>query len=231
MLSQRLSLSNLVVFSSLTGTLKAAMLLHLNVLTPKGVGAPLSNSVTPVTKLLLRWREGDRDALEQLMPLVYEELRRLARAYLRGERADHTLQSTALVHEAYLRLAGQNPPQWQNRAHFFAIAARVMRRILVDHARARAADKRGSGVCTLALDEALAPAQKINLDVIALDSALTQLAELDDQQSQIVELRFFAGLTIEDTSEALGISPATVKRDWLVARAWLFRALGGKTPA
>jgi RNA polymerase sigma factor (TIGR02999 family) len=190
-----------------------------------------SDPTTSVTTLLFRWREGDREALEQLMPLVYEELRRLARQHLRRERSNHTLQSTALVHEAYLRLAEQDPPQWQNRAHFFAIAAKVMRRILVEHARARGAAKRGSGICTLALDESMGIPQRVNLDVIALDKALTELSELDDQQSRIVELRFFGGLTIEDTSEVLGVSPATVKRDWLIARAWLFRAVTGEALA
>jgi RNA polymerase sigma factor (TIGR02999 family) len=159
------------------------------------------------------------------MPLVYTELRRMAGHHLRRERGDHTLQSTALVHEAYLRLAGQDPPEWQNRAHFFAIAARLMRQILIDHARTRDAKKRGSGACTLILDESISLPQKVNLDVIDLDRALTELSELDGQQSRIVELRFFGGLTIEDTSEVLGVSPATVKRDWLVARAWLLRAM------
>ena len=165
------------------------------------------------------------------MPLVYDELRRLAHHYLRQERSDHTLQSTALVHEAYLRLAGQNPPQWQNRAHFFGIAAHIMRQILVEHARSRGTAKRGGNACTLALDEAVALPQQVNVDVIALDKALQELSELDAQQSRIVELRFFAGLTIEDTSEVLGISPATVKRDWITARAWLFRAMTGEGPA
>ena len=162
------------------------------------------------------------------MPLVYDELRRLARHHLRRERGDHTLQSTALVHEAYLRFAGQNPPEWQNRAHFFAISARLMRQILVDHARARSAAKRGSGVCTLMLDETVALPQKVNIDVIALDKALSELSALDEQQGRIVELRFFGGLTIEDASEVLGVSPATIKRDWLIARAWLFRAITGE---
>jgi RNA polymerase sigma factor (TIGR02999 family) len=133
------------------------------------------------------------------------------------------------VHEAYLRLAGQNPPEWQNRAHFFAIAARVMRQILVEHARARLTAKRGSGAYTLALDESISIPNRVNLDVIALDKALAELSEQDDQQSRIVELRFFSGLTIEDTSEVLGISPATVKREWMIARAWLFRAMTGET--
>lgn len=179
-----------------------------------------------VTELLVRWREGDKEALEDLMPLVYGELRRLAHHYLQRERSDHTLQSTALVHEAYLRLAGQNTPQWQNRAHFFGIAARVMRQILVEYARAHVAAKRGgAGACRLTLDEALDVQQKSDIDVIALDGALSRLNELDPQQSRIVELRFFAGLTIEDTSEVMGISPATVKRDWTSARAWLHREI------
>ncbi|HTS37879.1 MAG TPA: sigma-70 family RNA polymerase sigma factor [Candidatus Solibacter sp.] len=179
-----------------------------------------------VTELLVRWRDGDREALEDLMPLVYGELRRLAGHYLQRERSDHTLQSTALVHEAYLRLAGQNPPQWQNRAHFFGISAHVMRQILVEHARAHAAAKRGGGnTCRITLDSALEIQQKTDVDVIALDAALDRLSDLDPQQSRIVELRFFAGLTIEDTSEVLGISPATVKRDWTSARAWLHREI------
>jgi len=165
------------------------------------------------------------------MPLVYDELRRLAHHYLRQERSDHTLQSTALVHEAYLRLAGQNPPQWQNRAHFFGIAAHIMRQILVEYARGRGAAKRGGGAFRLALDDAIAPPQQLDVDVVELDKALTGLAEFDPQQSRIVELRFFAGLTIEDTSEVLGISPATVKRDWVTARAWLYRAMTGEAPA
>ncbi len=186
---------------------------------------------SPVTQLLVRWRDGDREALEALMPLVYDELRRLAHHYLRQERSDHTLQSTALVHEAYLRLAGQNPPQWQNRAHFFGIAAHIMRQILVEYARGRSAAKRGGIACRLTLDDAVALPQQADVDVVELDRALTGLAKLDAQQSRIVELRFFAGLTIEDTSEVLGISPATVKRDWVTARAWLYRAMTGEAPA
>jgi len=159
------------------------------------------------------------------MPLVYSELRQLAQHYLRQERSDHTLQSTALVHEAYLRLAGKSPPEWQDRAHFFGIAARLMRQILVEHARGRAAAKRGGGGTRITLDESLAIAQQKEIDVILLDKVLRDLAELDAQQGRIVELRFFGGLTIEDTSEVLGISPATVKREWVSARAWLFRAM------
>ena len=183
-------------------------------------------SSSPVTELLVRWRDGDREALESLMPLVYDELRRLAHHYLQRERSDHTLQSTALVHEAYMRLAGQNAPQWQNRAHFFGIAARVMRQILVEYARAHSAAKRGGvGACKITLDESLELAQRTDIDVVALDGALDRLSELDPQQSRIVELRFFTGLTIEDTSEVMGLSPATVKRDWTSARAWLHREI------
>ena len=189
-------------------------------------------STSPVTELLARWRSGDQNALDALMPLVYSELRQLAQHYLRKERSDHTLQSTALVHEAYLRLAGQSPPQWQNRAHFFGIAAHLMRQILVEHARGRAAAKRGGGATRMTLDESLgmsmAIAQQNEVDVIVLDKALQDLTELDAQQGRIVELRFFGGLTIEDTSEVLGISPATVKREWVTARAWLFRAMTGE---
>lgn len=165
------------------------------------------------------------------MPLVYDELRRLARSYLRKERNSHTLQSTALVHEAYLRLKGENLPEWQNRAHFFGIAARIMREILVQHARGRNAAKRGGGDCRLSLDGAVAFSHQSDVDLLELDRALSELAKFDEQQSRIVELRFFSGLSIEDTSEVLGISPATVKRDWVTARAWLYRAMMGKAPA
>jgi len=184
----------------------------------------------PVTDLLVRWREGDRQALDSLMPLVYVELRRLANHYLKRERSDHTLQSTALVHEAFLRLAGQSPPQWQNRAHFFGIAARIMRQILVEYARAHNAEKRGGvNSCKLTLDDAINLPNQVDVDVIALDNALKRLNGLDSQQSRIVELRFFAGLTIEDTSEVMGISAATVKRDWTSARAWLHREIARST--
>ena len=165
------------------------------------------------------------------MPLVYDELRHLAHHYLQRERADHTLQSTALVHEAYLRLAGQNAPQWQNRAHFFGIAAHLMRQILVEYARGHSAAKRGGSACKVTLDEAIVLAPQFDMDVVALDRALIELSDLDAQQGRIVELRFFGGLTIEDTSEVLGISPATVKRDWTTARAWLHRAINGEASA
>ena len=188
-------------------------------------------STSPITGLLLRWREGDRAALDQLMPLIYDELRRLARYYLRRERSANTLQSTVLVHEAYLRLVGENPPEWQNRAHFFGIAARLMREILMEHARRLKAAKRGGGACRLSLDEAIAFPNHPDWDLLELDRALSELAGFDEQQSRIVELRFFSGLTIEDTSEVLGISPATVKREWITARAWLYRSMTGRALA
>lgn len=183
-----------------------------------------------VTRLLVRWSEGDKAALEELMPLVYNELRRLANYYLQRERKDHTLQSTALVHEAFLRLIDQREVRWQNRAHFFGVASQMIRRILVDHARAHQTAKRGGGAYTLALDDALGAEQKRDLDVVALDDALNSLADLDPQQARIVELRFFTGLTIEETAEAVGVSPATVKRDWNTAKAWLFRELSRGAP-
>jgi len=185
------------------------------------------DSANGVTELLVRWRGGDQDALQSLMPLVYAELRRLAQYYLRRERSDHTLSSTALVHEAYVRLAGQNPPEWQNRAHFFGIAARLMRQILIEHARSHSAIKRGGGVGKITLEETQALQEQTSIDIIALDGALDRLTAMDAQQGKIVELRFFGGLTIEDTSEVLGISPATVKRDWITARAWLHREITG----
>ena len=167
------------------------------------------------------------------MPLVYDELRRLARHYLQRERDDHTLQSTALVHEAYLRLVGRDAPQLHNRAHFFGVAAHLMRQILVDHARNHQAAKRGGpNSFKVTLDSALELPQELEAaNLIALDSALQRLSDLDPQQSRVVELRFFAGLTIEDTSEVLGISPATVKRYWTTARAWLHREIAGGAPA
>lgn len=178
-----------------------------------------------VTRLLTDWRGGDQQALEQLAPLVYDELRRLAGRYLRRERVNHTLQSTALVHEAYLRLIDQSRVQWQNRAHFFGVAAQMIRRILVDHARGHQAAKRGAGVARLSLDEALDASAPRDLDLVALDDALATLAQLDPQQSRIIELRYFGGLSIEETAEVIGVSPATVKREWASARAWLFREL------
>jgi RNA polymerase sigma factor (TIGR02999 family) len=179
----------------------------------------------PVTQLIRKWRAGDQEALQALIPLVYNELHRLARHYLRGERPDHTLQSTALVHEAYLRLVDQGPFQIQNRPHFVAVAARLMRQILVDHARGHRAAKRGDG-SKLALDDAMDFPQAQTVDVIALDDALTDLSRLDERQGRIVELRFFGGLSIEETAGVLGISPATVKREWAAARAFLASEMG-----
>jgi len=178
-----------------------------------------------VTELLVRWRGGDKAALDALMPLVYSELRRIANRYLQGERSDHTLQSTALVHEAYVRMTNQQLPQWQNRAHFFAVAAQLMRQILVDHARTHRASKRGGDVYKLALEDAEEQRQPVDVDVVALDDALKTLAAMDSQQSRVVELKFFGGLSNEDTAEVLGVSTSTVKRDWTTARAWLFREL------
>ncbi len=175
-----------------------------------------------VTELLLDWNRGDKGALERLMPLVYEELRQLARRQLAPELPGHTLQSTALVHEAYLRLVDQDRVQWQNRAQFFAVAAQLIRRILVDHARRRHAGKRGGDAPKLSLDESIATPQHKDVDLVALDDALNDLSRLDAQQAQVIELRFFAGLTIAESAEALGISPATVHRDWITAKAWLF---------
>jgi RNA polymerase sigma factor (TIGR02999 family) len=175
------------------------------------------------TQLLTEWSKGDPHALQELMPLVYNELRRLAAHLLRREQAGHTLQPTALVHEAYLRMIDQTRVDWHSRAHFLALAAQMLRRVLVDHARAKHRAKRGSGRVVLSLQEVPGPAP--NLDVVALDEALCELARIDAQQSRIVELRFFAGVSIEETAASLGISPATVKRDWAVARAWLFRQL------
>jgi RNA polymerase sigma factor (TIGR02999 family) len=189
-------------------------------------GRATMNTAREVTQLLCLWSTGDRAALESLMEVVYAELRHLAHSYLRRERQGHTLQSTALVHEAYLRLINQNDVTWQNRAHFFGIAASMMRRILIDHARSRQASKRGAGIPLLKLDDAVAGSGPRDLDLVALDRALEKLTRIDPQQSRIVELRFFAGLSIEDTAEVLNISPATVKREWAMAKAWLYREMG-----
>ncbi|MGB6942948.1 MAG: sigma-70 family RNA polymerase sigma factor [Bryobacteraceae bacterium] len=184
-----------------------------------------------VTHLLIQWSKGDSAALEALVPLVYDELRRLAQVYLSREKPGHTLSSTALVHEAYLRLVKQKDVTWQNRAHFFAVAARMMRRILVDHARRHGFAKRGGGAMTLSLDEAMAPAAQREVNLVALDDALDTLAKLDERQSRMVELRFFGGLSIEETSEVLGVSAPTVKREWASARAWLYREISGSSPS
>lgn len=188
----------------------------------------MSTSPQAVTQLLVDWGNGDRQALEKLTPLVYQELKRLAARYLRRERREHTLQSTALVHEAWLRLIDQNHVHWQNRAQFFGIAAEMIRRILIDHARNRQAAKRGDGAIKLSLDDALATPDRRDFDLVALDDALEDLAKLDPKQGKLVELRYFAGLSIEESAEVLGVSPATVKREWAVARAWLYRELSAR---
>ncbi|MFN2513926.1 MAG: sigma-70 family RNA polymerase sigma factor [Pyrinomonadaceae bacterium] len=185
-----------------------------------------SPSPHEVTRLLLEWGGGNRAALAELMPLVYEELRRLARHYMKRERSGHTLQTTALVNEAYLRLVDQEGTRWENRAHFFGIAARLMREILVDHARSRQAAKRGGAQIRLSLSKVDRIASRPDVNLIALDEALRRLETIDTQKSRIVELRYFGGLGIEETAEVVGISPATVKRDWSMARAWLRSEIG-----
>ena len=187
----------------------------------------MASAPSQVTQLLQQWSTGRDDARDRLFPVIYGELRRLAASYMRRERVDHTLQPTALVHEAFLKLVDQRAVQWQSRAHFFGIAAQAMRRILVDHARAHAADKRGAGEPPVSLDEARMLGVSPNVDLIALDEALTRLAAIDPQQSRLVEARFFGGLTIEEAAELLQISPATVGREWTVAKAWLYAELTG----
>lgn len=183
-----------------------------------------------VTRLLVDWSGGHQQAADQLIPLVYEELRRLASRYLGRERPGHTLQPTALVHEAYLQLIDQRQVRWQNRAHFFGVAATLMRRILLEHARNLHAAKRGGTVQKVSLDEASVLPQRQDVDLLALDDALTSLTALDPQQGRIVELRFFGGLTQEEIGEVLAVSPTTVKREWRVARAWLVRELDRRLP-
>jgi len=177
--------------------------------------------------LFLNWSNGDKETLNEILPLIYNELRRLARYHLRQQRPNHTLQTTALVHEAYLRLAREKPLVLENRTHFLGLAGQLMRWILVDYERKRRTSKRGSGVTSLSLDGSLISSQLVapEIDLLALDSALDKLAKLDEQQSRIIELRYFAGFSIEDTAEFLGISPATVKRSWTSARAWLLREM------
>jgi RNA polymerase sigma factor (TIGR02999 family) len=182
-------------------------------------------SKNEMTQLLADCSKGNKRAMDELMPLVYTELRNIAAHYLGRERASHTLQPTALVHEVYLELIDQSQATWQSRAHFFGAAARLMRRILVDHARARNADKRGGDALRVSMDEAVAVAKAPDLDLIALDDALEELARLDPQQSRVVEMRFFGGLSIEETADVLEISPATVKRNWTTAKAWLRRQI------
>ena len=182
-----------------------------------------------VTQLLQAWGQGEDAALEQLIPLVHQELRRLARRYMFGERAGHTLQATALVNEAYVKLLGCQKVEWQNRAHFFAISAQVMRRILVDSARARGYQKRGGGIPKVTLDECLIGPKEKSKDLVALDDALKALAAVDPRKGQVVELRFFGGLSAEETATVLKVSPDTVLRDWRLAKAWLAREMGRAT--
>jgi RNA polymerase sigma factor (TIGR02999 family) len=178
-----------------------------------------------VTMLLQSWSDGSKAALDRLLPMILAELQRRAESYLRRERSNHTLQPTALVNEVYLRLVDQGRARWRDRVHFFAVAAQIMRRILVDHARAHQADRRGGRVHKVGLEEAVDAAESDGLDVVSLDEALEELAALDDRQARVVELRFFAGLTIVETAEVLGITHATVSRDWKSAKAWLYRRL------
>ncbi len=182
-------------------------------------------SETPDVTQMIRAMGAGETAPDELLPLVYEELRRLAYGYMRNERADHTLQATALVHEAYIQLVDWKNVSWQNRAHFFAAAAQIMRKILVDHARERKTLKRGGGLRTIALDDALSFPNRGEVDLISLDDALNELGTFDPQQVKIVELRFFGGLTVAETAHALGISESTVKRDWQIAKAWLYNHL------
>jgi RNA polymerase sigma factor (TIGR02999 family) len=190
----------------------------------------MSSSPKAVTEWLIAWSQGDEAALDQLIPLVHEELRRLAKRYMRrerGQRAARTLQTTALVNEAYLRLVDAQRVQWQNRAHFFAIAARLMRQILVDYARTQNYAKRGGGIQPISLDEAQTIAAERAPDLVALDDALKSLSAIDERKSRVIELRFFGGLSVEETAEVLKVSPDTVMRDWRLAKAWLLRELSG----
>lgn len=180
-----------------------------------------------ITRLLADWAGGDRDALDRLAPLVHAELRRIARRQMGGERQGHTLQATALVNEAYLRLAGQEGFEWHGRSHFYAVCAQVMRHVLIDHARAHARDKRGGGAPHVSLDEAAVMSGEGASELVALDEALRELEEIDPRKGRVVELRYFAGLSIEETAEILNISPTTVRREWRRAKAWLYRALAG----
>ena len=180
----------------------------------------------PITQLLSEIKSGRQEVLSELLPLVYDELRRLANSYLRRERSDHTLQPTALVHEAYLKLVGQNPVEWENRAHFFGIAARLMREILIEYARGRNRQKRGGEMKTqIALDDAVSFHNETQIDVIAVDEALSKLESLDERQARIVEMKFFGGLRVEEIAEVLSISPATVKREWATAKLLLYKML------
>ena len=198
---------------------------------PSAEAVPLTTPDRGVTELLILWRQGDLEAQERLLALVYDDLRRRAAGYLRRERVGHTLQPTALVHEAYLRLVDQDRVVWQNRAHFLAVAASMMRRVLMDHGRRQKAGKRGGAGTRVTLDDAFSAVAPRDLDLLALDEALSELAAIDEQQARIVELRAFGGLEVEETAEVLGISPATVKRHWAFALAWLQQRLRSRGPA
>ena len=187
-----------------------------------------ASSPKEITQLLMAWSEGDESALAELTPLVHEELRRLAHHYMSGEREGHTLQTTALVNEAYVRLIDWKNVRWQNRAHFFGVSAQLMRRILVDFARSRGYQKRGGGANAVDLDEAAVIAEDKGTDMVALDEALNALARLDERQSRVVELKFFGGLSIDEIAAVLKVSEGTVRRDWSLARAWLHRKLQGQ---
>jgi RNA polymerase sigma-70 factor (ECF subfamily) len=178
-----------------------------------------------ITRLLVKWRAGDKTALDRLVPLVYREMRRLAGYYMRRQRADHSLQTSALINEAYLRLIDHKNMRWENRAHFYAVAAQAMRRILVDHARSRGYQKRGGGAIKVSFDEAVVGAEERAEELIALDDALKDLAVMDPRKSQIVELRYFGGLSVDETAEVIGVSPVTVMREWRSAKGWLLRAI------
>ncbi|MGH9766521.1 MAG: sigma-70 family RNA polymerase sigma factor [Blastocatellia bacterium] len=188
----------------------------------------METSSKQISHLLQLWSEGDSEALDQLMPLVYQELRRMARRYMGQQPSCHTLQTTALIHEAYLRLVGQEEKRWENRAHFFGVAAQAMRHILVDYARARNAAKRGGEARAVSLEEAAFVSEERAAELVALDDALTELARLSPRQSQVVELRYFGGLSVAETAEALKVSPDTVTRDWNQAKAWLYHALNSR---
>lgn len=191
----------------------------------EGIRAMGVSASPEVTQLLLAWREGEESALERLIPLVLAELRRIARRHMLGERRGHTLQTTALVNEAYLRLVDSQKVNWQNRTHFFALAAQLMRRVLVDHARSRASQKRGGGAYRVTLDEAVVGPEEPGQDLVALDDALQALAKFDPRKSRVIELRFFGGLSVEETAAVLQVSQDTVFRDWRLAKAWLAREM------
>jgi RNA polymerase sigma factor (TIGR02999 family) len=189
----------------------------------------MTPSPKSISQLLFEWREGDEKAFDRLIPLVYQELRRLARHYMRRERPGHTFQTADLVNEAYLRLVDHKGMHWQNRAHFYAVAAQAMRRILVDHARSRSSLKKGGGIQMVGFEQVATTPEKQAAELIALDEALDNLASIDPRKSKVVEMRYFGGMTVEETAEALGVSPVTVMRDWSTAKAWLLRALNSKT--